>query len=85
LAFVQTTSAAITPGTHPHKVNSATISIVPQPLSNTANGGNRMQSKAPYILAAGDIRSGSSKQISTAVGDGATAGMSAERLLQELS
>jgi thioredoxin reductase (NADPH) len=45
---------------------------------------DRMQSKAPYIFAAGDIRSGSSKQISTAVGDGATAGMSAERLLQEI-
>jgi hypothetical protein len=45
-AFVQTTRAAITPGTHPHKVSSATINIVPQPLSNTANGGKRMQIKA---------------------------------------
>jgi hypothetical protein len=43
---VQTTRAAIAPGTHPHKVNSATINIVPHPLSNTANGGKRMQSKA---------------------------------------
>jgi hypothetical protein len=45
-AFVQTTKAAITPGTHPHKVNRVTINIVPQPISNTAKGGKRMQSKA---------------------------------------
>lgn len=44
--FVQTTRAAIAPGTHPHKVNSATINIVPHPLSNTANGGKRIHSNA---------------------------------------
>ena len=52
-ALVQTTRAAITPGTHPHNVNSETINIVPQPISNTAKGGSRMQIKAlpkPIIL-----------------------------------
>jgi thioredoxin reductase (NADPH) len=45
----------------------------------------RMETEIPRILAAGDIRSGSPHQIVTAVGDGATAGIYAERLLQELS
>ena len=36
-------------------------------------------------LAAGDIRSGSLNQIITVAGDGATAALSAGRLLQELS
>ena len=45
----------------------------------------RMETKVPYILAAGDIRSGSPNQIITAAGDGATAALSAERLLQELA
>jgi thioredoxin reductase (NADPH) len=45
----------------------------------------RMETETPCILAAGDIRSGSPHQIVTAVGDGATAAISAERLLQELS
>ncbi|MFC1918508.1 NAD(P)/FAD-dependent oxidoreductase [Chloroflexota bacterium] len=45
----------------------------------------RMETDVPYILAAGDIRSGSPRQIVTAVGDGATAAVSAERLLQELA
>jgi hypothetical protein len=31
--------AAITPGIQPIQVNIKTISIEPQPLSNTANGG----------------------------------------------
>jgi len=31
--------AAITPGTQPHKVNSETIMMLPQPLSKTAKGG----------------------------------------------
>ena len=38
----------------------------------------------PFILAAGDIRSGSPRQVVTAVGDGATAAISAQRLLQTL-
>jgi len=33
------TSAAITPGTHPHNVSSPTIIIDPHPRSITANGG----------------------------------------------
>jgi len=32
--------AAITPGIHPNKVRISTIKTDPQPLSNTANGGN---------------------------------------------
>jgi hypothetical protein len=46
LALVQTTKAAITPGTHPHNVNRVTINIVPQPMSNTANGGKKIQINA---------------------------------------
>ena len=38
----------------------------------------------PNVLAAGDIRSGSPRQVVTAVGDGALAGMTAVRLLQQL-
>jgi len=34
------TSAAITPGTHPHKVSKKVIINDPQPLSITAKGGN---------------------------------------------
>lgn len=43
----------------------------------------KMETEVPYILAAGDIRSGSPRQIVTAVGDGAIAAISAERRLQE--
>ena len=43
----------------------------------------QMQTEVPYILAAGDIRSGSPRQVVTAVGDGAIAAIAAERLLQE--
>ncbi len=45
----------------------------------------RMETEVPNILAAGDIRSGSTNQIITAAGDGATAAISAQRLLQELA
>jgi thioredoxin reductase (NADPH) len=45
----------------------------------------RMETSIPYILAAGDIRSSSPMQISTAVGDGATAAITAMRILQELT
>lgn len=44
---------------------------------------NKMETEVPYLLAAGDIRSGSPRQIVTAVGDGAIAAISAQRLLQE--
>jgi thioredoxin reductase (NADPH) len=43
-----------------------------------------MGTEVPGIFAAGDIRSGSPGQVSTAVGDGATAGMTAQRFLQKL-
>ena len=43
-----------------------------------------METEIPGIFAAGDIRSGSPGQVSTAVGDGAAAGMAAQRFLQQL-
>jgi len=42
-----------------------------------------METEIPGILAAGDIRSGSPRQVVTAVGDGATAGIAAQRFLQQ--
>ena len=42
-----------------------------------------MATSAPAIFAAGDIRRNSARQIVTAVGDGATAAMSAFKYLQE--
>jgi thioredoxin reductase (NADPH) len=50
-----------------------------QVLVNTA-----METEIPGIFAAGDIRSGSPRQVVTAVGDGATAGIAAQRFLQKL-
>jgi thioredoxin reductase (NADPH) len=44
----------------------------------------KMETKVPYVLAAGDIRSGSRGQIVSAAGDGAIAAISAERLLLEM-
>ncbi len=43
----------------------------------------RMESEVPYVLAAGDIRSGSPRQVAAAVGDGAIVGISAARILQQ--
>ncbi len=43
-----------------------------------------METEIPGIFAAGDIRCGSPGQVSTAVGDGAAAGMAAQRFLQQL-
>jgi thioredoxin reductase (NADPH) len=45
----------------------------------------KMATQVPYIYAAGDIRSGSPRQVAAAVGDGAIAAISAERLLQQES
>jgi len=42
----------------------------------------RFETPTSYILAAGDIRSGSPRQVVTAVGDGAAAAINAQRLLQ---
>ena len=44
-----------------------------------------METEAPGVYAAGDIRSGSPGQVSTAVGDGAAAAMAAQRYLQTQS
>ena len=44
----------------------------------------RMETGVPFVLAAGDIRSGSPRQIAAAVGDGAIAGITAQRLLDQL-
>jgi len=44
-----------------------------------------MATSAPSIFAAGDIRRNSARQVAAAVGDGATAAMSAFRYLQETS
>ncbi len=46
---------------------------------------DRMETEIPYVLAAGDIRCGSARQIVTAVGDGAAAALSAMKLLREMS
>jgi thioredoxin reductase (NADPH) len=43
----------------------------------------RLETEVPGVLAAGDIRSGSPRQVVTAVGDGAIAATSALRLMQE--
>jgi thioredoxin reductase (NADPH) len=45
---------------------------------------DKMETEIPGIFAAGDIRSGSPRQVVTAVGDGAMAGISAQRFLQSL-
>ncbi len=45
---------------------------------------DQMETEVPGILAAGDVRSGSARQIVTAAGDGATASWRAEKLLQEM-
>ncbi len=42
-----------------------------------------METEVPYVFAAGDIRSGSPRQVVTAVGDGAIAAVTAQRLMQE--
>jgi thioredoxin reductase (NADPH) len=44
---------------------------------------DKMATEVPHVFAVGDIRSGSPRQVVTAVGDGAIAGIMANRLLQE--
>jgi thioredoxin reductase (NADPH) len=44
---------------------------------------DRMETSIPGVYAAGDIRSGSFRQVITACGDGATAAMAADRYLEE--
>ena len=43
---------------------------------------DKMETSVPYLLAAGDIRSGSPGQVATAVGDGVTAALTAIQILQ---
>ncbi len=57
--------------------------IVPLDKNGQVIVNEKMESKVPYIFAAGDIRSGSPRQVVAAVGDGAIAAITAERLMQE--
>ncbi len=57
--------------------------IVPLDKQGQVIVNEEMASEVPYIFAAGDIRSGSPRQVAAAVGDGAIAAIRAERLLQE--
>lgn len=63
--------------------------FIPQDVERDANGfivtDTEMRTSVSGIFAAGDIRSKRCWQISTAVGDGATAGHSAQLYLQELT
>lgn len=59
--------------------------IVPLDSQGQIIVNQRMETEIRYVLAAGDIRSGSPGQIATAVGDGAIAGISAQKLLEELA
>jgi thioredoxin reductase (NADPH) len=43
-----------------------------------------MQTENPYVFAVGDIRNNSPRQVVSAVGDGAVAAITAEKLLQEI-
>jgi thioredoxin reductase (NADPH) len=44
-----------------------------------------METEIPYIFAAGDIRSGSPRQVAAAVGDGVIAAVQAQRRIQEVA
>ncbi|EIJ38949.1 hypothetical protein JoomaDRAFT_1951 [Galbibacter orientalis DSM 19592] len=50
LGLFRITNAAITPGIQPQRVNKKTITIEPQPLSRTAKGGKKIESKTLQIL-----------------------------------
>jgi thioredoxin reductase (NADPH) len=56
--------------------------IVPLDENGQVIINDRMESEIPYVLAAGDIRSGSPRQVVAAVRDGAIAAISAQRLLE---
>ena len=57
--------------------------IVPLDSQGQIIVNERMEAEIPYVLAVGNIRSGSPGQIVTAVGDGATAAIRAQELLQQ--
>ena len=56
--------------------------IVPLDSQGQIIVSEKMETEVPCIFAAGDVRSGSPRQVVTAVGDGAIAAIYAERLLQ---
>jgi len=55
--------------------------IVPLDSQGRILVNDRMETQVPGVFAAGDIRQDSARQVVTAVGDGATAALSAERFL----
>ena len=57
--------------------------IVPLDKQGQVIVNEKMETEVPDIFAAGDIRSGSPRQVVTAVGDGAIAAITAQRILQE--
>jgi thioredoxin reductase (NADPH) len=57
--------------------------VVPLDKQGQVIVNGKMETEVPYLLAAGDIRSGSPRQVVTAVGDGAIAAITAQRMLQE--
>ncbi|MBN2074030.1 MAG: FAD-dependent oxidoreductase [Dehalococcoidales bacterium] len=57
--------------------------IVPLTENGQIEVNEWMETELPGIFAAGDIRSDSPRQVSAAVGDGASAGMAAQRYLQK--
>jgi thioredoxin reductase (NADPH) len=58
--------------------------IVAMDSQNRVLVNEKMQTSLPYIFAVGDVRSNSPGQVVTATGDGATAAISAQRMLQQL-
>jgi thioredoxin reductase (NADPH) len=58
--------------------------VIPLDAGGQIKVNNWMESEVPGVYAAGDIRSNSPRQVSAAVGDGAAAGMAAQRYLQKL-
>lgn len=52
MGLFKITSAAMTPGIHPQRVNKKTMRIEPQPLSMTDSGGNTMANKTLKTLIA---------------------------------
>ncbi|MBN1161662.1 MAG: FAD-dependent oxidoreductase [Dehalococcoidales bacterium] len=59
--------------------------VVPLDKQGRVAVNERMETEVPGIFAAGDIRSDSPGQVAAAVGDGATAAISAQQYLQKLA
>lgn len=58
--------------------------IIPMDSQGQIIVNQNMETEAPYVLAAGDIRCGSIRQITAAVGDGAIAAVAAQKILQKM-